>query len=111
MDIKAASDAPAYAGRAGPGHAMSPAKLLELFRAIDAREWDPPQPLERMLETVESLPRGMKVVMLAPCEPRPLFRTLRASGFDYRCKFMPQGYFEVTVWHAADTPAASADLE
>lgn len=90
---------------------MSPAKLLELFRTIDAREWDPPRPLECMLETLESLPRGMKVVMLAPCEPRPLFRMLRANAYDYRCKFMPQGHFEVTVWHASDTPAASVDLE
>jgi len=84
---------------------------LELFREIDARTWVPPQPLERMLETLEELPRGKKVVMLAPCEPRPLFRILKANGFDYRCRFVPEGYFEVTVWHAADTPAASADLE
>lgn len=90
---------------------MSPAKLLELFRTIDAREWDPPRPMECMLETLESLPGGMKVVMLAPCEPRPLFRMLKANAFDYRCRFMPQGYFEVTVWHASDTPAASVDFE
>ena len=90
---------------------MNQGKLLELFHTIDARGWEPPRPLERMLETLESLPRGMKVVMLAPCEPRPLFRILKANGYDYRCKFMPAGHFEATVWHAADTPAASADLE
>jgi uncharacterized protein (DUF2249 family) len=86
-------------------------KLLEVYETIDARDWIPPQPLERMLETLERLPRGSKVVLLAPCEPRPLFRILKANGFDYRCRFDPAGHFEVTVWHAADTPAASASLD
>ena len=86
-------------------------KTLELFRSIDAREWEPPRPFEWMLETLEALPRGSKVVMLAPCEPRPLFRTLKANGFDYRCRFDPAGHFEVTVWHAADTLASSASLD
>lgn len=90
---------------------MNQGKLLELFDTIDARGWEPPRPLERMLETLESLPRGMKVVMLAPCEPRPLFGILKANGYDYRCKFMPEGHFEVTVWHAADTSATTAGLE
>lgn len=86
-------------------------KPLQLFRSIDARAWSPPQPLESMLETLEQLPRGSKVVMLAPCEPRPLFRILKANGFDYRCRFDPAGHFEVTVWHAADTLASSASLD
>ncbi|MCC7487397.1 MAG: DUF2249 domain-containing protein [Burkholderiales bacterium] len=90
---------------------MCPARPLDVFRTIDAREWSPPRPLEFMLETLESLPRGMKVVMLVPHEPRPLFRILGVNGFHYRCRFLPAGCFEVTVWHAADTLAASAGLE
>ena len=84
---------------------------LELYRSIDAREWSPPRPLEFLLETLESLPRGMKVVMLVPHEPRPLFRILTANDFHYRCKFLAAGCFEVAVWHAADTHSASAGLE
>lgn len=86
-------------------------KPLQLFQRIDARDWVPPQPFERMLETLEELPRGSKVVMLLPCEPRPLFRVLKANAFDYRCRFDPAGHFEVTVWHAADTIASSASLD
>ena len=86
-------------------------KPLQLYRSIDARDWTPPRPLECMLETLEELPRGAKVVMLAPSEPRPLFRILKANGFDYRCRFVPAGHFEVTVWHTADTLASSASLD
>ncbi|MFN7085754.1 MAG: DUF2249 domain-containing protein [Burkholderiales bacterium] len=65
----------------------------------------------RALEALELLPHGQKLVMLIHCEPRPLFRILRQNGFDYRSKFIPEGYFEVTIWHASDTFAASAGLE
>lgn len=86
-------------------------KTLELFRSIDAREWEPPRPFDCMLEALEALPRGSKVVMLVSCEPRPLFSILKANGFDYRCRFDPAGHFDVTVWHAADTLASSASLD
>jgi hypothetical protein len=90
---------------AGPG------KLLELYETIDARGWEPPQPLERMLETLEELPRGSNVVMLVHCEPRPLFRILKPNGFDYRCRCDPEGYFEVHIWRSSDTAEASAGLD
>lgn len=87
------------------------AKPLELFQTIDARKWNPPEPMVRVLEALERLPRAHKLVMLLRHEPRPLFGIFKANGYDYRCKFLPEGHFEVTVWHAADTLAASADLE
>lgn len=84
---------------------------LEIFETIDARGWQPPEPMVCALETLDRLPRGKKIVMLLHCEPRPLFKILTNNGFHYRCRFIPEGYFEVTIWHAADTLAASADLD
>lgn len=86
-------------------------RRLELFETLDARGWEPPQPMVRVLELVERLPRGRKIVMRLHCEPRPLFRILTNDGFDHRCRFVPEGYFEITIWHAADTGAASAALD
>jgi len=102
--------------RASPGQSwasqfVSARKLLELHRTIDARDWEPPQQLLYIGEAVATLPRGMKIVMHVRREPRALFRMLKANGYDYRCRFEPAGHFEVTVWHAADTSAASEDLE
>lgn len=90
---------------------MSESKTGRVFQTIDARGLQPPEPMMRALEALELLPRGQKLVMLIHCEPRPLFRILKHNGFDYRCKFVPEGYFEVAMWHAADTLATSADLE
>lgn len=86
-------------------------KGLTVFETIDARAWRAPEPLVRTLEALERLPRGHELVLLAPCQPRPLFRVLKLNGFDYRCRFDPAGHFEVRIWHGADTPAASASFE
>jgi uncharacterized protein (DUF2249 family) len=86
-------------------------KLLEVFQTIDARGWEPPQPMVRVLDALEHLPRGQKVVMFLHCEPRPLFKILTHNSFHYRCRFVPDGHFEVTIWHAVDTPVSSAGLD
>jgi hypothetical protein len=87
------------------------ANPLQIFETIDARGWEPPQPMLRALDTLERLPRGQKFMMLLHCEPRPLFRVLANNGFHYRCRFVPEGYFEIAIWHQADTAASSAGLE
>ena len=84
---------------------------LEIFETIDGRAMQPPEPFEKTLEAIERLPRGRELILLAPCEPRPLFRVLHNSGFDYRCVFVPEGWFEVHVWHSDDTAATSERLQ
>ena len=90
---------------------MNTGTIKEVFKTIDARGLQPPAPMMRALEALELLPRGQKLIMLIHCEPRPLFRVLKHNGFDYRCKFIPEGYFEVAMWRAVDTFATAADLE
>lgn len=82
-----------------------------MHRHSSARSWEPPEPLERVLEALDRLPRALKIVMLLHYEPRPLFKILTNNDFHYRCGFVPEGYFEVTIWHAADTLTSSADLD
>jgi len=82
-----------------------------IFETIDGRDMQPPEPFEKTIEALERLPRGHELVLLAPCEPRPLFRALRLNGFDYRCAFVRDGWFEVRMWHRTDNDAASDDLE
>jgi uncharacterized protein (DUF2249 family) len=90
---------------------MTPAQqMLEPFETIDGRAMQPPEPFEKTLEALERLPRGRVLLLLAPCEPRPLFQVLRLNGYDYRCVFADGGWFEVRIWHSADTAAGSSDL-
>lgn len=84
---------------------------LEVFLTLDARGWEPPEPMVRMLEALDALPRGRKIVMLLNLEPRPLFRILMVNGFDCRSRLVPEGHFEVTVWRAADPIAPRGSPE
>ena len=83
----------------------------EVFLTLDARGWEPPEPMVRVLAALDTLPRGSKIVMLLNCEPRPLFRILKMHGFDHRCQLVPAGHFEVTVWRAADGRASRGSPE
>ena len=76
----------------------------EVHTTLDARGWEPPEPMVRMLEALDALPRGRKIVMLLHREPRPLFHILKINGFDCRSRLVPEGHFEVAVWRPADIP-------
>jgi uncharacterized protein (DUF2249 family) len=77
----------------------------EIFRTLDARGGEPPEPMIRVLDTLGALPRGAKIVVLLDLEPRPLFRILKSQRFDYRSVPVPAGHFEVTIWRAAEPSA------
>jgi len=66
---------------------------------VDARGLEPPEPMVRVLNALDELPRGERLLMLIHIEPRPLFRVLERNQFAYRCELMPEGHFEVTIWH------------
>jgi hypothetical protein len=83
----------------------------EVHLTLDARGWEPPEPMVRMLEALGALPHGRKVVMLIHLEPRPLFRILKFSGFDCRSRLLPEGHFEVAVWRSADVRSRGGSPE
>jgi uncharacterized protein (DUF2249 family) len=66
---------------------------------VDARGLEPPEPMVRVLNALDELPRGERLQMLIHIEPRPLFRVLEGNQFSYHCELKPEGHFEVTIWH------------
>ena len=66
---------------------------------VDARGLEPPEPMVRVLNGLDELSRGERLLMLIHIEPRPLFRVLERNQFAYRCELKPEGHFEVTIWH------------
>ena len=62
------------------------------------------------------LPAGISAARTS--RDRTGFWSLAAPGhcgsgdcFDYRCTFVADGWFEVRIWHSADTDSASEELE
>jgi uncharacterized protein (DUF2249 family) len=73
---------------------MEPAPAI----VVDARGLEPPEPMVRVLSALDALKQGDRLLMRIHIEPRPLFRILTSNGYGYRCEFMPEGHFEVTIW-------------
>jgi hypothetical protein len=66
-------------------------------RLIDGRDLEPPEPLERALAELATLPPGEELVMLLRCEPLPLYSILERNGFGYRSTLRPDGTNEVRI--------------
>ena len=73
---------------------------------LDVRGLEPPEPMERVLDTLGSLPAGAQLRMLIEREPRPLYRILSNNGYAWRTTALPDFLWEVRIWQA---PPPEAD--
>ncbi len=65
---------------------------------VDARELDPPEPMERVLEALTQLRAGQRLRLRIHREPYPLYRILDRNGYAWRTASEPDGNFEVLIW-------------
>jgi uncharacterized protein (DUF2249 family) len=64
---------------------------------LDLRDLDPPEPMVRALEGVESLPAGRAMAALLPREPVFLLEELNQRGHKWRGAFLPDDGYRVVV--------------
>jgi uncharacterized protein (DUF2249 family) len=64
---------------------------------LDNRELDPPEPMVRTLEALETLAPGETLAALLPREPLFLFEELRARGHAWRGGFEPDGSYRIVI--------------
>jgi uncharacterized protein (DUF2249 family) len=57
----------------------------------------PPEPLERALEALDTLPDGDELVLLLYCQPQPLFNILRKNGFAWQETLQDDGTHEIRI--------------
>lgn len=67
---------------------------------VDARDMQPPEPFERTMEALDSLPAGAEVVLWIYRQPEPLFRVLERNGFAWSTGHGPEGCFEYRIRRA-----------
>ena len=65
---------------------------------LDVRGMEPPEPLERVLETVDRFVPGDRLKLIIDCRPVPLFRMLERNGFTYREEPGAESLYEITIW-------------
>lgn len=64
---------------------------------IDGRDMQPPEPLERALEALDTLADGDELVLLLYCQPQPLFNILRRNGYVWRETVQDDGTHEIRI--------------
>ena len=64
---------------------------------LDVRWLEPPEPFERVVNALETLPRDGSLRVLIHREPHPLYRWLTREGYKYQTRFDPEGWFEVRI--------------
>ena len=66
-------------------------------RVIDGRDMLPPEPLELVLEALDTLEPGEELLLLLCCEPQPLYAILKRNGYSYRSQLREDGTNEIRI--------------
>jgi uncharacterized protein (DUF2249 family) len=64
---------------------------------LDGRDLSPPEPLERTLEALETLPADAELTLLLYCQPHPLFNVLRQNGYAWTEEIQPDGTHVIRI--------------
>jgi TusA-related sulfurtransferase len=65
---------------------------------LDVRGMEPPEPIERVLETIADFQDGDTLKLVIDCMPIPLFRILERSGFGHHLEPGTESLYEITIW-------------
>ena len=65
---------------------------------LDVRGMEPPEPLERVLETIDLFRPGDMLKLVIDCRPQPLYRILDRNGFAFCEKPGVESLYEISIW-------------
>jgi uncharacterized protein (DUF2249 family) len=64
---------------------------------IDGRTMQPPEPLERTLEALDTLADDDELLLLLYCQPHPLYQALRKNGYVWSEHLCDDGTREIRI--------------
>lgn len=64
---------------------------------LDVRGLEPPEPFERIVAALDTLPAGRTLHVMIHRQPRPLFQWLEREGYPFRHDYNPDGFFEIFI--------------
>jgi len=69
---------------------------------IDARHLEPPEPFEKVIQALSSLPPREEVMLILDREPRPLYRFLAQNDYRYEARWLdePEPRWEIRIWES-----------
>lgn len=69
-------------------------------RLLDVGGLEPPEPMIRILEALDTLGPDERLRVLIDREPVPLYRILLRNGYQYRTTVQEEQCYEVMIWLA-----------
>jgi uncharacterized protein (DUF2249 family) len=66
-------------------------------KLVDARWLPPPEPMERVLDALDTLAPGDHIRLLIHREPYPLYDILRAWGYRHSTQMLDDGSYEIVI--------------
>ncbi len=88
-NLPTGAHAPAAPGSSGDGEVI----------VLDVRELEPPEPMQRTLEALATLPRGKTLVQLNARVPRFLLPKLEERGFSYEIREQSEDLVRIFIRH------------
>ena len=70
---------------------------------VDARGLEPPEPMEKVLQTLARLRPGQSIRMLLHREPFPLYAILTARGYRHETRMEADGSYVILI-HPIEAP-------
>ncbi|MDP1929549.1 MAG: DUF2249 domain-containing protein [Thiobacillus sp.] len=74
---------------------------------IDARDLEPPEPLEKVLQALTQLRPGQSIRLLLPREPFPLYPIIAARGYCHATRMEADGSYVILIRQADAPPEAT----
>lgn len=72
----------------------------ESVRLLDVGGLEPPEPMVRIMEALDTLGADERLRVLIDREPVPLYRILLRNGYQYRTTVRDNQRYEVLIWLA-----------
>lgn len=72
----------------------------ESTRLLDVGGLEPPEPMVRIMEALDTLGADERLRVLIDREPVPLYRILLRNGYQYRTTVRENQRYEVVIWLA-----------
>jgi TusA-related sulfurtransferase len=77
--------------------APADASVTDRNLVLDVRGMEPPEPFERVLETIDDFVPGDRLKLIIDCRPAPLFRYLDRHGYEYSEMPGTESAYEITI--------------
>jgi len=78
---------------------------------VDVHELQPPEPMQKALDALDTLTEGQYLKIIHRMQPFPLYDILSDNGFKYKVTDGKISAFDIYVWRAKDEAAEQAIQE